>query len=235
MLLDHAGKRAYPDAIAKFHRCPDCESPLIAKCGDIVSWHWAHPPDGDSSRDCARWEESEWHASAKLAMLELPGWNIESQIDINGQRFRADAVHSITGDVIEFVHSLSDSYLGKFKALKAAGRHTLWVFDGRALCCSPHNKTTNTFGLSEGWKPFKSNTALVNILKPKALSVCKHLQRGRFVHVPRGLFHHGTVTNDEGIFGLWDSSGPVWYRSGSSILNRWLNAMRTVRAKGVTP
>lgn len=42
--------------------CPCCNSKVIAKCGQIVTWHWAHEVD-----DCDPWYEceSEWHISWK--------------------------------------------------------------------------------------------------------------------------------------------------------------------------
>lgn len=55
-----AGKStASPNAIGT---CPSCGAGLIAKCGNIVSWHWAH-----KSRDCDLWSEpeSEWHVNWK--------------------------------------------------------------------------------------------------------------------------------------------------------------------------
>lgn len=38
--------------------CPCCNCVLVAKCGSIVSWHWAH-----MTKDCDPWyePESEWH------------------------------------------------------------------------------------------------------------------------------------------------------------------------------
>lgn len=38
--------------------CPCCGGAVVAKCGSIVSWHWAH-----ESADCDSWSEpeSEWH------------------------------------------------------------------------------------------------------------------------------------------------------------------------------
>lgn len=51
--------RATPKANAI---CPLCEGSLIAKCGQIKQWHWAH-----RARDCDSWyePESEWHLNWK--------------------------------------------------------------------------------------------------------------------------------------------------------------------------
>jgi len=42
--------------------CPTCGGEVIAKCGEIVSWHWAH-----KKCDCDPWyePESEWHIQWK--------------------------------------------------------------------------------------------------------------------------------------------------------------------------
>lgn len=42
--------------------CPCCKGEVMAKCGEIVSWHWAHKAD-----DCDQWHEpeSEWHLAWK--------------------------------------------------------------------------------------------------------------------------------------------------------------------------
>ena len=39
--------------------CPSCDHPVVAKCGSIVTWHWAH----QARADCDPWAEpdSEWH------------------------------------------------------------------------------------------------------------------------------------------------------------------------------
>ena len=33
-------------------RCPYCEAPMAAKCGDVVGWHWAH-----IGPTCQEWDE----------------------------------------------------------------------------------------------------------------------------------------------------------------------------------
>lgn len=42
----------------EYGECPCCCSKVIAKCGSIVTWHWAHEVN-----DCDPWHESEsaWH------------------------------------------------------------------------------------------------------------------------------------------------------------------------------
>lgn len=47
-------------------KCPGCSGDLIAKCGEINAWHWAH-----RANDCDPWHEpeSEWHIGWKLQDL----------------------------------------------------------------------------------------------------------------------------------------------------------------------
>lgn len=56
--LDSSGSRltAAPTGRAL---CPSCREPVIAKCGEINVWHWAH----EAGSDCDPWSEpeSEWH------------------------------------------------------------------------------------------------------------------------------------------------------------------------------
>lgn len=45
--------------------CPLCGAALLAKCGELVTWHWSHFADPD----CDPWSEGEsaWHAEWKTA------------------------------------------------------------------------------------------------------------------------------------------------------------------------
>jgi len=44
--------------------CPTCGEPLLAKCGEIKIWHWAHV----ARLECDSWQEheTEWHRGWKL-------------------------------------------------------------------------------------------------------------------------------------------------------------------------
>jgi len=73
--------------------CPGCRAPLIAKCGDIKIWHWAH-----LSADCDPWHEPEtaWHRDWKNCFPS----NCREKSHFN---HRADVIY---GDqVFEFQHS----------------------------------------------------------------------------------------------------------------------------------
>jgi hypothetical protein len=94
--INEQGERvkATPKAEAS---CPMCASPLLAKCGSTVTWHWAHC----SLKDCDEWSEGEtpWHSSWKSRFARS-----EVTITHDGRSHRADVV-SHCGKVIEFQHS----------------------------------------------------------------------------------------------------------------------------------
>lgn len=59
--VDTTGQRLEPAPKAK-GKCPVCDAPVIAKCGEILTWHWSH-----LTKDCDPWyePESEWHRQWK--------------------------------------------------------------------------------------------------------------------------------------------------------------------------
>jgi len=63
MMLDAAGHEAHPKERS---HCPGCGTTLIAKCGTLVTWHWAH-----EVQDCDPWSEpeSEWHHFWKRRLM----------------------------------------------------------------------------------------------------------------------------------------------------------------------
>lgn len=83
------GIRATPNTRAS---CPECGQRVIAKCGPILTWHWAHWSLGD----CSNQGETEWHREWKAWAYEN-GCQIEHKI-VEG--FRADVV-TPNGRVVE--------------------------------------------------------------------------------------------------------------------------------------
>jgi|LakMenE01Jun11ns_1017448.scaffolds.fasta_scaffold9882139_3 hypothetical protein len=73
--------------------CPGCDGELIAKCGSIVQWHWAH-----TIADCDPWSEpeTEWHVKWKDC---FPKEFQEVVVD----NHRADVL--VASHAIEFQHS----------------------------------------------------------------------------------------------------------------------------------
>lgn len=80
--------------------CPICNSELIAKCGVVKSWHWAHK----NLIDCDLWSEleSEWHLNWKNEFEED---NQEVTIEKDGIKHRADIYLKHKMAVIELQNS----------------------------------------------------------------------------------------------------------------------------------
>ena len=80
--------------------CPCCDSDVIAKCGDIKVWHWAHK----SKQMCDHWWENEtqWHRDWKNCFPEE--WQEVVHFAEDGEKHIAD-VKTPSGFVIEFQHS----------------------------------------------------------------------------------------------------------------------------------
>jgi hypothetical protein len=99
--------------------CPQCEEPVLAKCGAIVSWHWAHL----AGNDCDSWSEgeTEWHLTWKRAMPQC-----EVVMERDGIKHRADAV-TWSGFVVEFQHSPIS--VSEIKAREEFYENMVWVFD----------------------------------------------------------------------------------------------------------
>ena len=80
--------------------CPHCRGIVIAKCGKLRVWHWAHK----SKRHCDRWwePETEWH---RLWKNRFPvEWQEQGRRDENGELHIADVL-TPHGLVVEFQHS----------------------------------------------------------------------------------------------------------------------------------
>jgi len=108
--------------------CPDCREPLIAKMGEIVIWHWAHK----AYASC--WNvETLWHICWKMVYMEMPGWEIEYPIEIDGKSYRLDAYNPATKQAREFVHSLSKDYQNKHFDMLDSDYSPLWIWDGDAF------------------------------------------------------------------------------------------------------
>lgn len=106
--------------------CPLCRQPVIAKCGKVKVWHWAHK----STQHCDHWWEAEthWHRNWKN---EFPiEWQEIGRKDENGERHIADVLTS-SGLAIEFQHS----YLNREEVEKRTKFHQniCWVVNGLRL------------------------------------------------------------------------------------------------------
>lgn len=102
--------------------CQTCGRPMVARCGEINIWHWAHL----GSRLCDTWweNETEWHRAWKG--LFPVDWQEVVHHAESGERHIAD-VKTDRGWVFEFQHS----YL-KPEERRARGafyRKLIWVVD----------------------------------------------------------------------------------------------------------
>lgn len=103
--------------------CPSCGSQVIAKCGKITVWHWAH-----ISADCDPWYEgmTKWHTDWQS---QFPAEYREVVIRKGDETHRAD-VALPDGTVIEFQHSpISIDDINRREQFY--GDKMIWVFDVR--------------------------------------------------------------------------------------------------------
>ena len=80
--------------------CPGCGNPMVARCGEVRVWHWAHR----GRRHCDSWweNETEWHRDWK-GQFPVDWQEIVHHAE-DGERHIAD-VKTGDGWVIEFQHS----------------------------------------------------------------------------------------------------------------------------------
>ena len=98
--------------------CPSCKADVIAKCGDINSWHWAHV----STDDCDTWSEGEtlWHREWKEYFKP-------EECEVVMGNHRAD-IRTSAGRVIELQHSpISTTEIEERE--RFYGRGIVWVVD----------------------------------------------------------------------------------------------------------
>ena len=112
---------ATPKAVGK---CPCCGADLIARCGDLKVWHWAHK----GRRVCDHWWESEteWHRAWKDTFPKE--WQEVVQYAEDGEKHIAD-IKTPDGFVIEFQHSSikAEEKLAREQFYK----NMVWVVDGK--------------------------------------------------------------------------------------------------------
>lgn len=123
--------------------CPSCGKPMVAKCGEVRVWHWAHK----GTRCCDPWWESEtaWHRAWKD---EFPiEWQEIVHHAPDGERHIAD-VKTHDGWVLEFQHS-------SIKPDERSSREEfyeglIWVVDGA-------RRARDSAQFERAWESGKSN------------------------------------------------------------------------------
>lgn len=100
--------------------CPTCNSEVVAKCGDIVTHHWAHK----ANNDCDTWHEpeTEWHLNWKK---QFHPDSVEVTLSKNGLVHRADVC--INNLVVEFQHSPISAQ--EITDRESFYGNMIWVFD----------------------------------------------------------------------------------------------------------
>lgn len=107
-------------------QCPGCHAPVIARCGEIKVWHWAHK----GKKPCDPWWESEteWHRSWKgLFPVEWQEVPLRAE---SGELHIAD-VRTPTGLVLEFQHSAIKP--DERRSRESFYGNMLWIVDGSRL------------------------------------------------------------------------------------------------------
>ncbi|MDP5219684.1 competence protein CoiA family protein [Ruegeria sp. 2205SS24-7] len=107
-------------------KCPFCESEVIARCGKIRVWHWAHK----STKHCDHWwePEKEWHRTWKN--LFPNEWQEQGRRDQDGELHIADVL-TPQGLALEFQHSA----IAREEVDKRTAFHKdiCWIVDGMRL------------------------------------------------------------------------------------------------------
>lgn len=119
-LVNGQRQEAQPDLSGK---CPACADRMVAKCGEVKIWHWAHL----GTRLCDAWweNETEWHRAWK-GRFPITWQEVVHQTE-TGERHISD-VKTDRGWVIEFQHS----YLKpeERRSRDAFYPKLIWVADG---------------------------------------------------------------------------------------------------------
>lgn len=107
--------------------CPECESEVVSRCGEVRMHHWAHKPGAE----CSSWTEPEtsWHREWKN---EFPTkWQEVLHTDNkSGERHRAD-VRTLAGLVVEIQHSRLEPE--ERRSRESYYENMIWIVDASRL------------------------------------------------------------------------------------------------------
>ncbi|WP_285960555.1 competence protein CoiA [Pseudomonas tohonis] len=143
------GARTLPTPGAQ-GECQACGAPMIAKCGEQLSWHWAHK----GRRRCDPWweNEGEWHRTWKKHFPQ--DCHEVVRHDSTGERHIAD-VQLPSGLVVELQHSPMP--LDEMRSREAFYGDMVWIVDAE-----PFLKNITIFGcLPDPSAPFVKDLKFV--------------------------------------------------------------------------
>lgn len=129
--------------------CPSCNRPMVAKCGKIKVWHWAHI----GRLMCDPWWDNEtpWHRAWKN---QFPtDWQERVHKSSDGEKHIAD-VKTDKDWVLEFQHSFLRSE--ERQARNTFYEKLVWVVDGTRL----KRDRTKFFNLVKGGAQFRNTPAI---------------------------------------------------------------------------
>ena len=120
------GERREPQPGQK-GQCPACEADVIARCGEVKVWHWAHK----GKKSCDPWWENEtaWHRAWK-GLFPNEWQEIPMRDPATGELHIAD-VRTSSGLVLEFQHSAIKPE--ERRSREAFYGNMLWIVDGTRL------------------------------------------------------------------------------------------------------
>lgn len=157
-LVDGQREEAQPN---RSGRCPSCDSPMIAKCGEVLVHHWAHK----RGRLCDPWweNETEWHRNWKD---QFPAdWQEIVHRAESGERHIAD-VKTDHGWALEFQHSYIKP--SERQSRDAFYSKLIWVVNGArrkrdiVQFQDALNKGTRVGANSVAWRVMPENCRLLN-------------------------------------------------------------------------
>jgi competence protein CoiA len=137
------GERQEPQPKLK-GECPCCGKPMIARCGPVRVWHWAHK----AGSQCDPWweNESEWHRGWK-ALFPLDWQEVVHHAE-DGERHIAD-VKTAAGCVLEFQYSYIKR--DEVRSREAFYRRLEWVVHGG-------RRSGDYMSLPGHWRNYKAAT-----------------------------------------------------------------------------
>ena len=175
---DHIGRTAHEIALMREAGYAITPTPECVGCGNRLVFisgtddgdrrktpHLRHP----SRSSCPGGFVTPWHVAMQKA-AKAAGFTTEHTVSVLGRIRRLDAYSESCRVALEFVHSLSDSYIEKHRDLVASGDSVRWVFNSAASFTTPlRNEFVHLPSLREG------RIVLGGLLRPSAIKLIESL------------------------------------------------------------